>query len=181
MAVLSVKNFFSSLTAGQKAIAAMAAFMVVMFFAAKVAFWALVFIFLASIAEIYNNEFRTPVHFDFVKLGTVMMAVSHGAAAGIFVGLASTFFSKLFSSRLDATVAISLAGVTAMAVLAGLFSSAPIAALGIALVAVYYLITTPINLIMGEEPGYALMYVLTSLAVNFLLFSQVAPRIMPLL
>ena len=68
-----------------------------------------------------------------------------------------------------------------MAVLADVFSAAPITTLGIALVVVYYLITTPINLLMGEEPGYAFAYVISSVAVNVVLFSQVAPRLIGLL
>ena len=170
-------DFFSKLRTRQKVVVALAAFMLVLFFAAKMAFWALVFIFAASIAEIYNNEFRTPVHFDLVKLGTILTSVSYGAPPGIFVGLASTFFSKLFSSRLNPTIIISFLGIIIIAVLADLFSETSITKLGIILVAVYYLITSPLNLLMGEEPAYAIAYVASSLAVNITLFLVVAPML----
>ena len=139
------------------------------------------FIVVASLAETYNARFRTPIHLDFVKLGTVLTSSAYGAPVGIFVGIASTFFSKLFSSRLDFTILISLIGITVMAILADAFSGISITALGIALVLVYYLITMPINLMLGEELGHAIVYVASSVAVNVVLFSQVAPRLIGLL
>ncbi len=158
-----------------------AAFLIAMFIAARVAFWTMAFVFIGSVAEVYNSRFRTPFHFDLVKIGTVLTSVAYGAPVGIFVGITSTFFSKLLSSRLDFTVFISIAGTVAIAALANAFSAVPISLLGILLVLAYYLVTTPVHLIMGEEPGYALVYVLSSLAVNFVLFTQVAPRIIGLL
>lgn len=165
----------------EKAIIVAAAFMALLFFAAKVAFWVLLFILVASIAEIYNNEFRTPIHFDLVKLGTILTSIAYGAPAGIFVGLTSTFFSKLFSSRLSANIIVSFIGIIAISVLADAFSRAPITALGISLVFVYYLITSPIILMMGENPGYALVYVLSSIVINIMLFTMVAPKLVGLL
>lgn len=184
MAMLGITTLTSltgRLGKGQKIAIAAAVFLLILFLASRLTFWTTIFIAVASIAEIYNSHFRTPLHFDLVKLGTVLTASAYGAPVGIFVGIASTFFSKLFSSRLDATILISVIGITAMAVLADVFSAITITTLGVALVAVYYLITTPINLLMGEEPGYAFAYVTSSLAVNFVLFTQIAPRILPLL
>ncbi|MBI2143096.1 hypothetical protein HYU20_02025 [Candidatus Woesearchaeota archaeon] len=157
------------------------AFLLVLFTASKVAFWALVFIFAASVAEVYNAYVRTPLHFDLVKVGTILTAAAYGAPVGIFVGLASTFFAKLFSMRLDLRIAISFAGIILIAILADAFSGAPIKALGISLVAVYYLVTSPINLLLGEEPAYAAVYVGSSLAVNAVLFMAVAPKLAGLL
>lgn len=154
-----------------------AAFLLVLFAASKMAFWVLLFIFAASIAEIYNAYVRTPLHLDLVKLGTVLAAVAYGAPAGIFVGLTSTFFAKLFSMRLDFRIVISFAGIVLIAILAGAFPHVPITALGISLVALYYLVTSPINLLMGEEPAYAVAYVGSSLLVNAMLFITVAPRL----
>lgn len=158
-----------------------AAFLLVLFTASKVAFWALVFIFAASVAEIYNAYVRTPLHLDLVKLGTILVAAAYGAPTGIFVGLASTFFAKLFSMRLDLRIAISFAGIILIAILADLFSGVPITVLGISLVATYYLVTSPINLLLGEEPAYAAVYVGSSLAVNAVLFMAVAPKLAGLL
>ena len=141
----------------------------------------LIFILVASIAEVYNNQFRTPIHFDLVKLGTILASSAYGAGLGIFVGLASSFFSKLFSGRLNATFAISAVGIIIIAFLAAAFSEANITTLGISLVAVYYLITTPLNLMMGEEIAYAAAYVASSLLVNAFLFIVVAPRLAGLL
>ncbi len=154
-----------------------AAFLLVLFTASKMAFWVLLFIFVASIAEIYNAYVRTPLHLDLVKLVTIMTAVAYGAPAGIFVGLTSTFFAKLFSMRLDFRIAISFAGIVLIAILADAFSHAPITVLGISLVALYYIVTSPINLLMGEEPAYAAAYVGSSLLVNAMLFITVAPRL----
>ncbi len=154
-----------------------AAFLLVLFAASKMAFWVLLFIFAASIAEIYNAYVRTPLHLDLVKLVTILTAVSYGAPAGIFVGLTSTFFAKLFSMRLDFRIVISFAGIIMIALLANAFSNVPIKLLGISLVALYYIVTSPINLLMGEEPAYAAAYVGSSLLVNAMLFITVAPRL----
>ncbi|MBI2141463.1 hypothetical protein HYU16_03490 [Candidatus Woesearchaeota archaeon] len=184
MAVLGVtalRSLTSRLDKRQKIAIAAVAFLLILFLASRLTFWTMIFIVVASMAETYNARFRTPVHLDFVKLGTVLTASAYGAPIGIFVGIASTFFSKLFSARLDFTILISLIGITLMAILADAFSGASITALGIVLVLLYYLITTPINLMLGEEPGYAFAYVVSSVAVNVVLFSQVAPRLIGLL
>ena len=153
------------------------AFLLVLFAASRMAFWVLVFIFAASVAEIYNAYVRTPLHLDLVKLGTILTAAAYGAPAGIFVGLTSTFFAKLFALRLDFRIVISFAGIVVIAILANAFSNVPIKILGIALVAVYYLITSPIDLLMGVEPAYAVVYVGSSLLVNATLFIAVAPSL----
>ena len=174
-------SMLGRLSTQQKVAIAAAVFLLILFLAAKVAFWALLFILVASIAEVYNNQFRTPIHFDLVKLGTILASSAYGAGLGIFVGLASSFFSKLFSGRLNATFAISAVGIIIIAFLAAAFSEANITTLGISLVAVYYLITTPLNLMMGEEIAYAAAYVASSLLVNAFLFIVVAPRLAGLL
>ena len=158
-----------------------AAFLLVLFAASKMAFWAFVFIFAASVAELYNVYVRTPLHLDLVKFGTILTAAAYGAPAGIFVGLTSTFFAKLFSLRLDFRVVISFAGIIVIALLAHAFSQVSIKLLGISLVVVYYLVTSPINLLMGEEPAYAVVYVGSSLLVNAMLFIAVAPKLAGLL
>ncbi len=174
-------SLLSRLGTKQKVVVAAAMFMIILFLAAKVAFWALLFILAASIAEIYNKEFRTPIHFDLVKLGTILASSAYGAGVGIFVGIASSFFSKLFSGRLNATFVISALGIIIISLLAAAFSNANITTLGISLVAVYYLITTPINLMMGEDLAYAAAYVASSLLVNAFLFIVVAPKLAGLL
>ena len=157
------------------------AFLLVLFAASRMAFWVLAFIFAASVAEIYNAYVRTPLHLDLVKLGTILTAAAYGAPAGIFVGLTSTFFAKLFSLRLDFRIVISFAGIIIIALLAHAFSQVSIKLLGISLVAVYYLVTSPVNLLLGEEPAYAAVYVGSSLLVNAMLFIAVAPRLAGLL
>ena len=158
-----------------------AAFLLVLFVASRMAFWELVFIFAASTVELYNAYVRTPLHLDLVKLGTILTAAAYGAPAGIFVGLTSTFFAKLFSLRLDFRIVVSFAGIILIALLASAFSHVPITVLGIALVAVYYLVTSPIDLLMGVEPAYAVVYVGSSLLVNAMLFITVAPKLAGLL
>ena len=95
-------SMLGRLSTQQKVAIAAAVFLLILFLAAKVAFWALLFILVASIAEVYNNQFRTPIHFDLVKLGTILASSAYGAGLGIFVGLASSFFSKLFSADFSA-------------------------------------------------------------------------------
>jgi len=159
-----------------------ALFLLVLFVASKIVFWMLLFILAASVSELYNIYVRTPIHLDLVKLTTILTAVAYGAPAGIFVGIASTFFSKLFSLRLDARIIVSFIGIVIMAVLASTFSQFPITLLGILLVALYYLVISPINIwLLGTEPAYALAYVGSSLLVNVFLFVAVAPKLITLL
>ena len=174
-------DHFSSLDKKIKIAILAAAFLLVLFAASKMAFWAFVFIFAASLAELYNVYVRTPLHLDLVKFGTILTAAAYGAPAGIFVGLTSTFFAKPFSLRLDFRVVISFAGIIVIALLAHAFSQVSIKLLGISLVVVYYLVTSPINLLMGEEPAYAVVYVGSSLLVNAMLFIAVAPKLAGLL
>ncbi|MEK6854523.1 MAG: hypothetical protein AABX60_04255 [Nanoarchaeota archaeon] len=181
LGMATLTSLTNRLDKGQKIAIAAVVFLLILFLASRLTFWTMIFIVVASLAETYNARFRTPIHLDFVKLGTVLTASAYGAPVGIFVGIASTFFSKLFSSRLDFTILISLIGITVMAILADAFSGISITALGIALVLVYYLITMPINLMLGEELGHAIVYVASSVAVNVVLFSQVAPRLIGLL
>jgi hypothetical protein len=156
-------------------------FLLVLFLASKMAFWVFLFIAAASVSEMYNAYFRTPLHLDLVKLGTILTAVAFGAPAGMFVGLTSTLLSKLFSLRIDARIVLSFAGIILVAVLADVFSGVSISLLGILLVVAYYAVTSPINILLGEEPAYALAYVGSSLLVNAFLFIAIAPRLLPLL
>ena len=181
LGITTLTSLTNRLDKKHKIIVAAVAFLIILFLASKLTFWTMIFIVVASIAETYNARFRTPIHLDFVKLGTVLTSVAYGAPVGIFVGIASTIFSKIFSSRLDFTVMISIIGIAIMAVLADAFSAVSITALGITLVLLYYLITTPVHLMIGEELGYAFVYALSSIAVNIVLFSQVAPRLVGLL
>jgi hypothetical protein len=163
-------------------IAAFAAILLLLLFSAsRMAFWVLIFIAVASVAEMYNAYFRTPLHLDFTKFGTILIAAAYGPGPGIFVGLTSTFFSKLFSLRLDPRILLSFAGIILIAFLASAFSTTNISVLGIVLVLVYYLAISPINILMGEEPMYAFAYIGTSLAFNAFLFLAFAPTVARLL
>lgn len=148
---------------------------VLLFAAARSLFWIIVFIAIASISEIYNTSVKSPIHFDLVKLATILTSIAYGAWWGIFVGLTSSFLSKLLSERLTGNVFISFAGIILIAFLAEKFSNVYITTLGMGLVLLYYAVTSPINIAFGTDLGYALVYVGSSIFINYFLFTSVAP------
>ncbi len=138
------------------------------------------FIVLASFSTFYHNYFKSPINFEFVKLFTVVGSVAYGIGSGLIIGISSVLIGRALSGRLDQDTLTSLGAISAIAVLAGMFSSANIATLGIVLVVVYYLLISPFILLFGENIGYESIYILTNIIFNAVLFIKIAPAILSL-
>ncbi len=164
-------------------IAALALLAVVLVFGqnVKFVFITLTLIAAASLSTFYHNFFRSPINFELIKFSTILTAVSYGAAAGIAVGIISTIASKIISEKLDHTAIASLAGIIIIAVAASIFQGTDIVLLGIILVAVYHLITAPMQLAFGGALLYGIIYIGSNLFFNIILFTRIAPLLIKLM
>src|SRR3989338_8889079 len=73
-------------------------------------------IILASFSTFYFNYAAVPVNFELVKLSTIIMAYTHGIAAGIAVGVLSTLFGKVLIGRIDGKLPLSMAAILFVAI-----------------------------------------------------------------
>ncbi len=135
------------------------------------------FIIIASFSTFYHNYFRSPINFELVKLFTVIGSVAYGIGAGLVIGIFSVLIGRALSGRLDQDTLTSIAAISAIAVLAGIFSSVNIATLGILLVIVYYIIILPFILLFGENLGFESIYIFTNILFNSFMFIKLAPFI----
>ncbi|MAG15535.1 hypothetical protein CMO88_00580 [Candidatus Woesearchaeota archaeon] len=147
----------------------------------KTLVFAIVLILLASFSTFYFNYVTAPVNFELVKMSTILMAYTHGIIAGLIVGIAATIIGKILIGRIDEKLPISVAAISIVAVAAGLFSAANIVVLGILLVGFYNISLFSISMTTGGDLGWNIPYEGTNFAINFILFTRIAPFILPLL
>lgn len=140
-----------------------------------------ILILLASFSTFYFNYMTAPVNLELVKLSTILMAYTHGIAAGLLVGILSTIFGKVLIGRIDEKLPISVAAISLLAVAAGIFSEANIATLGIVLVGLYNISLFSISMAMGGDLGWNIPYEGTDFLINIILFTRIAPLLVPLL
>ena len=141
----------------------------------------IVLILLASFSTFYFNFINAPVNFELVKLVTISVAYSQGVVAGLIVGILSTILGKVLIGRIDEKLPIAVAAISVIAVLAGVFSGASIVVLGIILVAIYNIAMFSVSMATGGDFGWNLPYEGTNFFINFILFTRVAPFLVPLL
>ena len=135
----------------------------------------------AAFSTFYFNYVSLPINFELVKLSTILVAYTQGIAAGLVVGVLSTIIGKVLIGRIDERLPISVAAISAVAVLAGLFSGADITVLGTGLAALYSASMFAISMMLGGDLGWNLPYEGSSFLINFVLFTRIAPLILPLL
>lgn len=138
-------------------------------------------IVLASLSTIYFNWVSAPVNFELVKLSTIVVAYTHGIFAGLIVGILSTVAGKVLIGRIDEKLPVSVAAISCLAILAGVFSSTNITFLGIALTGLYNISLFGISMASGGDFGWNLPYEATNFAINLVLFTRIAPFLVPLL
>ncbi len=147
----------------------------------KTAFLMILLILLASFSTFYFNYVVVPVNFELVKMSTILAAYTHGIAAGLAVGIFSTILGKVLIGRIDDKLPVSVAAISLLAVAAGLFSSVNIAVLGIVLVGIYNIALFTLTHVMGGDLGWNLPYETTNFFFNFMIFTRIAPLLLPLL
>ena len=140
-----------------------------------------VFIVLGSFSTLYFNYVRPPIHFETVKLGTVLVAVAYGIIPGIVVGVVSTLLGRVLIGYIDERLPISLVTISGVAIAASIFSAPDIAILGIALVLSYNITMFAISTFLGGDIGWNLPYEGSNFLINLLWFTKVAPWLLPLI
>jgi len=147
----------------------------------KTIIFAIILILLGAFSTFYFNYVVAPVNFELVKLGTILMAYTHGIAAGLMVGILATILGKVLIGRIDEKLPISVIAISLVAVGAGLFPGANIVVLGIALVGLYNIALFSITQATGGDLGWNIPYEGTNFLINFILFTRIAPFLVPLL
>ena len=138
-------------------------------------------ILIASASTFYFNYINAPVNFELVKMSTILAAYTQGIPAGLIVGILSTIAGKVLIGRIDEKLPLSVAAISIVAILAGLFNSAEISVLGIFLVGLYNIALFSISMLTGGDLKWNLPYESTNFIINALLFSRIAPLLIPLL
>ncbi|MCP3684867.1 MAG: hypothetical protein GY861_19565 [bacterium] len=142
----------------------------------------LVFIIIGAASTFYYRFFEWPIGFELVKLVTILSVVAYSPTVGILVGLISTILGRIISGSMNHRALVSLLGIVVLAVLASVFSSMmEIMWLGIFLVVLYQIIVRPFNVIMGDSILYASLNAGTNIIFNVILFSKVAPYLLPII
>ncbi len=136
----------------------------------------LLLMLLATFSTFYYNYFHSPVNIELVKFSTILVASAYGAFPGVIFGVIASIFSRIWGGRLDHRVFISLIGITTIAILAPMLSFDILIA-GIILTFIYHLITIPLSIALGDNPGFVITYALTNTAFNAIVFYSAAPFI----
>ncbi|MBI3034610.1 hypothetical protein HYY72_05620 [Candidatus Woesearchaeota archaeon] len=139
-----------------------------------------IFVIVASFSTFYYNYVHSPVNFELVKFVTIISSVAYGFFVGISVGVITTIFSRIWSGRIDQRTLISIFGIAIISIAASMLKGYDIKLVGIALVALYHLITVPISLSIGDNPWFAMTYAATNLLINSFIFINLAPVVMGL-
>jgi hypothetical protein len=140
-----------------------------------------VFIIVGAFSTFYFNYARIPVHFETVKLGTILCAVAYDVYSGLLVGLAATFFGKILIGRIDERLPISMLTISGVAVAAAIFSSANITPLGIILVLCYNITIVIMGLLLRGNLAWNLSYEGSNFLINLIWFTRVAPWLLPMI
>jgi hypothetical protein len=145
----------------------------------KLTYFYIVVIFIAagSLSTFYHIFFKGPVHFEMVKLVTILSSVAYGPYTGVLVGLVSSLIGRIISGRIDQMAIVSIIAIPVIAILASAFRTADITILGIVLVLVYTAIIFPLVMLMGGNIGYGIIYCATNIFFNVILFIYVAPLV----
>ncbi|MBS3133192.1 hypothetical protein J4470_03640 [Candidatus Woesearchaeota archaeon] len=147
----------------------------------KTIIFAIILILLGAFSTFYFNYVAAPINFELVKLGTILMAYTHGIAAGLIVGILGTVLGKVMIGRIDEKLPISVIAISLVAIGAGLFPGANIMFLGIALTGLYNIALFSVTMATGGDLHWNIPYEGTDFAINFVLFTRIAPFLVPLL
>jgi hypothetical protein len=139
------------------------------------------FIVIGSLSTFYFNYVHVPIHFETVKLGTILCAVAYDIPSALLVGLSSTFLGKVLIGRIDERLPISMLTITGVAVAAGIFSAANITPLGITLVLCYNITIIIMGLLLRGNVAWNLAYEGSNFLVNLFWFTRIAPWLLPLI
>lgn len=143
----------------------------------KTIFFILFFIVLGSISTFYYNYFVAPIHFELVKLGTILVGAAFGLVEGIVVGILATIIGKILIGRVDEKILISLLSISILAVVAAFISPSSIVTVGIILVIIYNAVNFTLVMLSGGDLAWNLPYHGSNIVINYILFTKIAEPI----
>lgn len=116
------------------------------------------------------------VSVEITMLITVLASFAYGPKTGAVLGAASMLMDYIFSMRFSYFMIVTISTYAIIGLVAGSFSSFGITAVGIAATIIYNLVTSAIIILfMGGHLEKSATFGITDIALNFVLFSAVAP------
>ncbi len=119
---------------------------------------------------------------ELIMLITVLGSFVYGAKTGALLGATAMLMDYALSARFSYFVPVTTSAYVLIGLFAGSFSGAGITAVGIGATIIYNLVTSFIIVaFMGGHIGKCLRFGLSNLALNFVLFTTVAPWLLAML
>ncbi len=119
---------------------------------------------------------------ELIMLITVLGSFVYGPKAGALLGATAMLMDYALSARLSYFVPVTTAAYVLIGLLAGSFSAAGITAVGVTAAIIYNLVTSFIIVaFMGGHFDKCLRFGLSNIALNFVLFTAVAPKLLSIL
>ncbi len=139
-------------------------------------FFIIVFIALGSMSTFYFNYVQVPIKFELIKLFTIMTGAVYGVVPALIVGISSVILGKVLISRIDERLFISVSIMAVVAILSALFvTPETIAVSGLILAGLYNVVVFTMSMLMGGDLLWNIPYEGSDFAINFVLFTSVAP------
>ena len=119
---------------------------------------------------------------ELIMLITVLGSFVYGARTGALLGAAAMLMDYALAARFSYFVPITTAAYALIGLAAGSFSASGITAVGIAATIIYNIVTSFIIVaFMGGHLEKCLRFGLSNIALNFVLFTAVAPKLLSIL
>lgn len=119
---------------------------------------------------------------ELIMLITVLGSFVYGPKTGALLGAIAMLMDYALSARFSYFVPVTTAAYMLVGLVAGSFSSLGIATVGIAATIIYNLVTSFIIVaFMGGHIDKCLRFALSNLALNFVLFTAIAPKLLSIL
>ena len=119
---------------------------------------------------------------ELIMLITVLGSFIYGPKAGALLGATAMLMDYALSARFSYFVPVTTAAYALIGLIAGSFASAGITSVGITATIIYNLVTSFIIIaFMGGHIDKCLRFGLSNLALNFVLFTSVAPWLLSIL
>ena len=141
----------------------------------------LVLMLLASVSMIYNRWVNLSIGVELIILATVIAGIFYGAGIGVLVGIITLLSAEIIGGRADPRTVVSFIGIIVVGAVAHSFAPSQIRVAGITLTVLYDLIIIPGYIYVGSNPVKSVIFAITHIAWNVLIFLNVAPLIVQLM
>lgn len=124
---------------------------------------------------------RTPIGIEFVMFPTVLSSVAYGPAAGAVIGGLSIIIDDIISAKISPYSLTYIPMYMLVGFFASFFYTGNIILTGIIAVLAYNIVGSAIWLAMGARPDRTLIFNITNIAFNSILFFKIAPFVLQLI